>query len=245
MWIFLPGGLLMPATLPSKRHDGVEVAKKWTRNGKFDLQVRGRVKSHLENFIRDYMDPMKLPHSAIQMTLKMDYDCRFYCTQEDFSKAVAQAVLDIDYQKFKPTALRKDSKGEPLYKDGNQYHHKLNAIWGVVASLGRPYGGSFWGRGADTDRAPETRRTTWTAPAFNDTPSPMPDVLEDYVPAADVIAEELYKQLKDLPHAQWSEFAPAEDLENVERWLEENNLSEAVHTEGAKAFHAIDQEPPF
>jgi hypothetical protein len=246
MWIFTPGGLLMPATLPNMRHDGVEVAKRWTRNGKFDFQVRARVKSHLENFIRDYMDPMKLPHSQIQATPRMDYDFRFYCTQQDFADAMRQALLDVDYQKFKPTAERKNAQGEPLYPDGRKYHDLLNQLWGSIARLGNPYGSNrkgFWGGGAELDRAPATHRASWKQSTPDFTPIDDPNEVEL---TQDELAEELYKQLTDVPHSQWSDFAPAADLENVERWLEQTGKSEAVHEEKVAAVvHSIDEEPPF
>lgn len=144
MWNFLPGGLLMPAAVPMDLVD-----PKFTHDGEFDLQVRGRVRSHLENFIRDYMEPGT--YSEIQETPEMDYNCRFYTTRDHYAWAMGKAIAAIDYEKFKPTAEDKNPKdGKPLYKDGAKYHDVLNAIWGTVTRLGSPggiwaEGGSGWG----------------------------------------------------------------------------------------------------
>lgn len=136
MWIFLPGGLLMPAAVPEGKAD-----TKFTKDGLYDLQVRARVKSHLENFIRDYM--LDDTYSEIHATPGMDYNFRFYTTREIFAQALSGAVEDIDYTKFKPTAEDRDADGNPLYKDGKDYHSVLNSIWGTVTRLGSP--GGLWG----------------------------------------------------------------------------------------------------
>lgn len=138
MWIFLPSGLLMPADVPVDLAD-----KTLTDNGRLSLQVRGRIESHLSNFIRDYMAPMGLEFSEIEKTPQMDYNVRFYTTREDFGKALSQAVLDIDYKKFKPTAENTNADGTPRYKDGRAYHNVLNSIWGTLLQLA-PAGG-IWG----------------------------------------------------------------------------------------------------
>jgi hypothetical protein len=162
-WIFLPGGLLMPADTPMD-----EANPHFTR-GYRDLQVRARVKSHLENFIFEYMEPLGLDYSDIEMTPDMDYDARFYTRRSDFALAIGQAMMDIDYHKFKPTAERKDSKGNLLYKDGKEYHSVLNSIWGTVARLGNPYGGRSWGTGSWT--APKGKSSAATVTSSGYTPS--------------------------------------------------------------------------
>jgi hypothetical protein len=154
MWIFTPGGLLMPASLPSMEVDKVVADPKFTRDGYFDMQVRGRVDSHLTNFIRDYMEPQGMEYSEVEYTPQMDYNVRFYCKQEDFAKAVALCVMDIDFLKFKPTAERytldEDGKTHiPMYKDGKEYHGVLNSIWGTVTRLGSA--GGVWGTYSPTN----------------------------------------------------------------------------------------------
>lgn len=145
MWLFLPLGLLMPASVPTAKVD-----PKWLGpEGKYDIQVRVRDKSHVENFIRDYLDPMGLPHSDIQDNPDMDYNHRIYMDKGDFAKAIAQATLDIDYEKFKPTAERRDAEGHALYPKGRIYHDVLNSVWGTVCKLGTP--GGVWGTYSKTN----------------------------------------------------------------------------------------------
>lgn len=136
MWLFIPGGLLMPSIVPEGKGDPA-----FTNNGLWMMQVRARVKSHLENFIRDYMEDGT--YSDIEATPQMDYNFRFYTTHEQLALAVAKAILDIDYAKFKPTAERTDKTGKLLYPDGKAYHSTLNSIWSTVTKLGSP--GGSWG----------------------------------------------------------------------------------------------------
>lgn len=133
MWLFLPGGLLMPSIVPEGKGD-----PSFTNNGLWMMQVRARAKSHLENFIRDYME--EGTYSEIEATPQMDYNFRFYTTHEALALATAKAILDIDYAKFKPTAERTDEKGKLLYEDGKEYHSVLNSIWSTVCKLGTPGG---------------------------------------------------------------------------------------------------------
>jgi len=137
MWIFTSGGALMPSLAPLDKAD-----EQYTL-GYRDFQVRARVRSHLENFIRDYMEPMGLDYSEIETTDSMDYDCRFYTTQSAFAMAMSLAIHDIDYKTFKDTSERRDRKGRLLYADGKAYHDVLYRVWAVMASLGNPYGRNF------------------------------------------------------------------------------------------------------
>lgn len=147
MWNFLPGGLLMPSIVPTDEDGNSKAKPELTNNGEYMLQVRARVESHLTNFIRDYMDPYGLPHSEIELTPDMDYNARFYTTHEVYAEAMKNAILDIDYAKFKPTAERMvrndDGTFTPLYADGKKYHSILNTIWGSLTRLA-PAGG-VWG----------------------------------------------------------------------------------------------------
>lgn len=139
MWIFLPGGLLMPAAFPADKVD----EKYLGPEADYDLQIRARVESHLTNFIRDYMPEDS--YSEIQKTPEMDYNFRFYCRAEVFAEAMKAAVMDIDYLKFKPTAEDKYEDGTVKYADGKKYHSVLNSIWGTVCRLGSP--GGVWAKG--------------------------------------------------------------------------------------------------
>ena len=153
MWIFAPGGLLMPSTFPA---DKVEPGY-LDAEGTFDLQIRVRAVSHLENFIRDYLTPMGLKHSDIQRTPHMDYNARIYMSRQDFATALSAMVLDIDYQKFKPTAERRNEDGSLMYgADSGTYHSVLNSIWGSVCRLGSP--GGWWGPKSSSNPAGYTSR---------------------------------------------------------------------------------------
>lgn len=147
-WIFLPGGLLMPAETP------MDLAPHSYTQGIRNLQVRARAKSHLENFINEYMEPLGLDYSDIQATPGMDYNFRFYTRRGEFAQAIAASIIDIDYEKFKPEAERKDAAGKPLYAEGKEYHSVLNSIWGTVTRLGSPGGawGSYSGGYGSTSR---------------------------------------------------------------------------------------------
>lgn len=129
MWIFTEQGLLMPAAIPVDKVD-----PKYMKPG-FDLQVRGRVKVHLERWADKYMAPST--YSDIEETPDLDYNVRFYCNHNDFAWAMGKAIADIDYKKFKPVAEK------PEYgKEGKEYHQVLNSIWSTVTRLGSP--GGYW-----------------------------------------------------------------------------------------------------
>lgn len=130
MWDFTPFGLLMPASVP------MDLADTAFTEGKYDLQVRGRVAEHLQHFMDNYMEPGTF-HNELQLNPDMDYNCRFYTTREAYADAIRKVILEIDYEKFKPTAER--------YSWGKKYHDVLNSIWGNVTRLGAP--GGKWAKG--------------------------------------------------------------------------------------------------
>lgn len=101
----------MPAAFPADKVAPV-IAKK------YDLQVRSREKAHLVRFCKAYMD--KGSYSPPKATPTMDYEWRFYTTRVAFAAAVTRAVLDIDYEKFKPQAA------------DEAYHESLNQIWSWI-----------------------------------------------------------------------------------------------------------------
>jgi hypothetical protein len=156
MWLFLPEGLIMPSEFPREKADPAFMDEA----GLFDIQVRARTKSHLENFLRDRVDPFDLPHSAIQATPGMDYNFRFYIARKDLAVAVADAVLSLNYRKFKPTAEDRYEDGTPMYAEGREYHSVLNSIWGTVCRLGSP--GGSWSVRSDINPAGYTPRTSYT-----------------------------------------------------------------------------------
>lgn len=220
MWIFLPGGLLMPARTPNGGVEG-RADPKFTHDGEYTMQVRGRVDSHLSNFIRDYMEPMGLPYSDIEYTPQFDYNVRFYTTPEAFSKAMEKAVLDIDFLKFKPTAER-SVNGKPLYKDGKKYHDVLNSIWGTLTSLGAP--GGSWGTlsssnpngyvghgGALLERDTLTEPDWWSGVDYGDE--------LDYIPDTELRTQTLLADLTEIPTDQWEDELDSEDFALVKPYI--------------------------
>jgi hypothetical protein len=115
MWIMTNFGIIMPTALPktSQAH----------RDG-WELQVRARDRVALQKFRARHMSMFTT--SGIEPTPEMDYEYRFYCSRDDFAAALDAMVADIDYEKFKPTVMRKGNGGRGLQ---NLY----NSIWYVVA----------------------------------------------------------------------------------------------------------------
>lgn len=231
MWIFTPGGLLMPAALPSLEKDKVEVDPVLTNNGEFDIQVRARVESHLQNFIDEYVEPQGFPRSVIQATPTMDYNFRFYMRKDQFAKAMMRAIEDIDYQKFKPTAHQ-----AKYGKDGEKYHSVLNAIWGTVTRLGNP-GYPSWGapaaKGWDylaehpEDNSATRKGDGWDL-ADDGTPGHGWDRTElDEDPTTeedDLAALDDLRLLKGTPVAEWTRWIEPDQVSNIRRLLEEYGL---------------------
>lgn len=129
MWIMTSYGILMPAALPT------DVLKRfwneWNENERsnarpWTLQVRSRDRKTLVK-ARKRMRAMTYDTSPIVATPDLDYDFRFYCMRNDFAELIRFEVTEIDYEKFKPTTLRKGGGGQRL-------HNLYNRIWGVVAS---------------------------------------------------------------------------------------------------------------
>ncbi len=116
MWIMTNFGILMPASIPAD-------VKLTLRNDKWDLQVRSRDYATLQKCRRRYL--AWTDTSQIVRTPHLDYDYRFYCDAADFGQAVSQMIIQIDYEKFKPTTDRKGAGGKKL-------HRLYNKIWGVV-----------------------------------------------------------------------------------------------------------------
>lgn len=237
MWIFLPGGLLMPADVP------MDLADPNFTEGIYDLQVRGRSVRHVKNFMEMYMAPGTF-HDEVQLNPDMDYNCRFYTTREAFAAGLAKAVADIDYEKFKPTAEAKDAEGNLLYGTKSEtatYHSVLNSIWGTVCRIGSP--GGVWGpRSAVNDNGYRPVRSlsdTYRSPnAFIDNDdiegysrSQYPtlgssfmgrdDELEfeddmDWTPSKDGLIEDILREMEGIPATQWDEYLSESELTLVQ-----------------------------
>ena len=235
-WLFLPGGLLMPSEFPADLVDA-----KWLGiNGDFDIQVRARVESHLTNFIRDYMEPMGFAFSEIQATPSMDYNFRFYARRADFAQAVAQTILDIDYEKFKPTAENRDADGTPLYAGGKVYHTLLNNIWGSVCALNSP--GGTWGAYSTTNHngykstaefnkkyglERDDDYSNWRAgDSFRnvsqrdrDSEWYSTDINSDLATSTPDDVQDIVSQMTGIPFDQWEDFLADWEIRLIEPWM--------------------------
>jgi len=116
VWIMTSYGILMPADLPDEL---VDTRFNW------DMQVRARDRRTLRVTVAK-MRNIKMNVSSVQATPQLDYEYRFYCDRADFAEFIRQEVLEIDYEKFKPTTESKEEGGGPLL------HRLYNRIWAVV-----------------------------------------------------------------------------------------------------------------
>lgn len=158
-WIFLPGSMMMPALAPMEKADPELTL------GYRELQVRGRLVTHLHDFIDNFMDPFGLDHSEVEVTPWADYTCRFYTTREAYGAALANAMLDIDYSSFKIQSERKNSNGTLRYPKGREYHEVLTSVWSASAQLNPP-GGIYGPRSPQNPRGFKPRDERWEEPTW-------------------------------------------------------------------------------
>jgi hypothetical protein len=83
MWIFTTTGYLSVVE---------------SQNDNTALIVRARVKGDLEAFVEKYVSG---PNARITFHLHNDYPFRLTIAKADFARAIASAVMDIDYETFK------------------------------------------------------------------------------------------------------------------------------------------------
>ena len=152
MWAFFDFGLLMPALVPAKVKDRPDVLK-WTNNGEYNLQVRGRLREHLQYFMDNFMEEGKF-NPEIQATPDKDYNFRFYTSVEAYAEGLKQAALKIDYEKYKQTTER--------FPWNKKFHSICNSIWATVCNLNQP-GGFYGPKSAENPRGYSTKGTygTW------------------------------------------------------------------------------------
>ena len=133
MWIMTNFGILMPAALPNELR--ARFYEEWDRSvdetdlRPWDLQVRSRDRATLRK-LRKRMQRFTVT-SEVVATPELDYEYRLYCMRNDFAFWVRSAVLEIDYEKFKPTTMRKGGGGRKL-------HDLYNRIWSVVFASYEP-----------------------------------------------------------------------------------------------------------
>lgn len=118
----IPENVLREAATPEIRH---AVEHGW------DLQIRGRVREHLEWFIENYMEPGSC--SVVYESRNKDYNVRAYTDREAFGEGLKAASLAMDYVKFKDTAKQ--------FTWGKKYYDLLLRVWSASTALAAPYSG--------------------------------------------------------------------------------------------------------
>jgi hypothetical protein len=214
MWVFADWGLVMPALVQPG-----EFKKDYTENGKYNLQVRGRLTAHLEYFMETYMEPGTY-NPEIHATPDHDYNFRFYTTHEAFAAAMTRAIMDIDYRKFKPSSERKNPDGTRKYKFAEKYHRILNGIWGVVCGLNTP--GDVWGpwspenpkgyrsasryfpRGEDDDRPVGSS-------FFGDEDLDDDDEFDGWFSTKEERIDKILSALQGIPASEWDDYLNDDD----------------------------------
>lgn len=232
-WIFLSDSMLMPSLAP------MDKANQELTLGRRTLQIRGRLRSHLENFIENYGEG--LDFSDIEDNPYADYTCRFYATPEDFGTAMARAMVDIDYKKFKDTAKRPRKLTGKIPEKASEYAGVLLTIWSATQRVGRA-GGYYspksaanpkgydpnkrwkgWGTGQSSVgssfgvRDDELDMTWWDDADADDM---------DYTPSREQRALDLLNEVHDIPTDQWAEELTSEEFELVERFIPEQRRHE-------------------
>lgn len=229
-WIFLSDSMLMPSLAPMDKAD-----PKLTL-GRRTMQVRGRLRSHLENFIENYGEGLDI--SEVEDTPFADYTCRFYATPEAFGEAMKRAMLDIDYKKFKDTAERPRKLTGKVPEKAKEYHGVLMTIWSATQRVARA-GGYYSPRSKENPNgySPNWRRGGYaggeyvgssfyggtSTPLFDDEPEWWNDPTDaddfDYTPNRERRALDLLEDLQEIPTDQWEDELTQEDFELVRGFL--------------------------
>lgn len=148
-WHFFDFGLLMPALVPAKHANDADVLV-WTNNGEYNLQIRVRLREHLQYFLDNFMEEGTY-NPTIHETPQMDYNYRAYTTLEAYAEGVKQATLSMDYEKFKQSSDR--------YSWNKKYHTILTSIWSKLCELNTP--GGIWGPRSKDNPSGYTNRSRW------------------------------------------------------------------------------------
>lgn len=148
MWLFADFGVLMPALIPQSVLDAGKTPdiREAAERG-WELQVRGRIREHLQYFCDTYMPADS--YSKIYDSPDKDYNVRFYTTREAYGDALKAMALDIDYTKFKDTAKR--------HRWGKKYYDLLIKVWSASTMLA-PAGGWYAPRTKNNPRGFDKRK---------------------------------------------------------------------------------------
>lgn len=217
MWIFGEWGLVMPV-LSDPIEDKNLATEKWTQ-GKYFLQVRGRMREHLQYFMDNYMEPGTFT-DEIQYVPTHDYVYRFYTDHESFAAAVAKAVMDIDYRHFKDNAKKKRN-GKYVYERATEYASGLLSVWTASTTFGEVGGyygpktrenpkgysstGSHSGIGSSFGDRLFTDDDDWET--YRDVPA---ELLEEYSDKEARI-DQILRALKGIPAIEWADYLSESD----------------------------------
>ncbi len=241
-WIFLSDSMLMPSLAPMDKAD-----PKLTL-GRRTMQVRGRLRSHLTNFIENYGEGLDI--SEVEDTPFADYTCRFYATPEAFAEAMKRAMLDIDYRKFKDTSERPRKLTGKVPEKATEYHSVLSGVWSITQRVS-PAGGFYGPYSADNPKGYGTRkgyRSYYSQPKLGqvgysfvqddypynlegddyewwDDTRPTDDE-DTYVPYRSRRADELLRELEGIPTEQWEDELTEEEFDLVKPFIPEARRQE-------------------
>lgn len=137
MWVFASSGMAMPALIPPTVLSQSRAADiKEARERGWELQVRGRVREHLEYWCETFMPEDS--YSKVYASPGKDYNFRYYCSREAYGESLKRQAMAIDYTKFKDTSER--------FTWGRAYHALLLKVWAASTMLGTPYHGDGTGK---------------------------------------------------------------------------------------------------
>lgn len=240
MWLFLSDSMMMPSLAPMDKADPQLTL------GRRTLQIRGRLRSHLNNFIENYGEG--LDFSEIEDNPYADYTCRFYATPEAFGEAMKRAIMDIDYKKFKDTAKRPRKLTGLVPERAQEYAGVLMSVWSITQRVGRA-GGFYSPRSASNPNGYDPNRrysgsvgssfygsskskptTSWGTPLFDDEPDWWNDLDEDdldeddlddfdYTPRRERHALDLLADLAEVPTDQWEDELTEDDFTLVKPYM--------------------------
>lgn len=182
-WGFSKNGFFsVVAYDPAKDVSGVGKAM-GVRSKSSHLQVRARVREHLEDVKMNY-----LPDIVIYEDTSADYSVRTIIHREDWKWFLARQVDEIDYYGHFKEASRDAVSG-----DKQKWYSAVMSIWGTMAGLQKyaPYGGYYdsgWSSGGTVAKTTTAPTSTSLPKPTAITPAPKPTTLEpDSITLEDMI----------------------------------------------------------
>lgn len=93
------------------------------------IMVRARVADHIENLQEKFPEIADL---KIEYNPTYDYEYRIYVPKDVWARIVAELVKEMDYGKFKPSALHWFNKND---KNIGNYYDLLLEVWRIMCEL--------------------------------------------------------------------------------------------------------------